>query len=73
MAPNNLHPYFGFVGSIGADALVWDRFRVGGEFYAAPGGHSVPKSETPITDVDEGAFSRYGHLYTGRFRFAYEF
>ncbi len=73
IAPNNLHPYFGLVGSLGVDALVWDRFRVGGEFFAAPGGHSVPEGDDSITDVEEGAFSRYGNLYTGRFRFAYEF
>lgn len=65
---NNFHPYFGPTGSIGIDGLVAERFRFGAEFYAAPGGYSTPddtvESVTPA--------SRYGRLYTGRFRFAVE-
>lgn len=65
---NNFHPYFGLTGSVGVDALIADRLRLGGEFYAAPGGHSNPdpdaESVTPA--------SRYGQLYTGRFRLAVE-
>jgi hypothetical protein len=65
---NNYHPYFGFTGSIGVDALVAKHFRVGGEFYAAPGGYSTPVDSEPNLKPA----SRYGRLYTGRFRFAYE-
>jgi hypothetical protein len=64
---NNFHPYFGPTASIGVDGLVkWVRF--GGEFYAAPGGYSLPddtvESVTPA--------SRYGYLYTARFRVGVE-
>jgi hypothetical protein len=38
-----------------------DRLRVGAEFYAAPGGHSLPDPDTA-----KGGFVRYGNLYTGR-------
>lgn len=65
---NNLHPYLGPAFSAGLDGLVWDRFRWGAEFYAAPGGHSKPDPET--TSID--GFGRYGHIYTGRFRLAVE-
>lgn len=64
---NNYHPYFGPTGSIGLDGLV-GRFRFGGEFYAAPGGYSLPDKE--IENVRPA--SRYGALYTGRFKFGVE-
>jgi hypothetical protein len=65
---NNYHPYFGFTGSLGVDALIKDRLRLGGEFYAAPGGYSLPDKEVESV---EGA-GRYGQLYTGRLRIAVE-
>lgn len=64
---NSYHPYFGPTGSLGFDALV-GRFRFGGEVYAAPGGYSLPDKE--IENVRPA--SRYGQLYTGRFRVAVE-
>lgn len=59
---NNFHPYAGFTGSVGLDALVWDRFRVAGEFFAAPGGYSKP--DPSVASVTPAA--RYGHLFTAR-------
>ena len=64
---NNFHPYFGPTGSVGLDGLV-GRFRFGGEFYAAPGGYSLPDKE--IENVRPA--SRYGSIYTGRFKFGIE-
>jgi hypothetical protein len=65
---NNFHPYFGPTGSLGVDALVAERIRLGGEFYAAPGGYS-----TPMDDLESvKPASRYGRMYTGRFRIAVE-
>ncbi|MFT4627490.1 MAG: hypothetical protein ACI8PZ_006174 [Myxococcota bacterium] len=66
---NNYHPYFGPVFSLGAEGLVADHFRWGGEFYGAPGGYSLPDLEIA---TEKGA-ARYGRMYTARFRFAYEF
>ena len=68
VVPNNFHPYFGFAGSVGVDALIADRFRVGGELYAAPGGYSLPDKE--IDSVKPAG--RYGRLYTGRLRLGVE-
>ena len=65
---NNYHPYLGFTGSLGVDALVKDRLRLGGEFYAAPGGFSLP--DKTVESVSPAG--RYGHLYTGRLRIAVE-
>lgn len=65
---NNYHPYFGPAFSAGVDALVKKRFRFGGEFYAATGGVSRPDKDVPNVKP----VSRYGHLYTARFRFAVE-
>lgn len=66
---NNFHPYFGLTSSVGVDALIADRLRLGGEFYAAPGGHSNPGGD----DVESVTpASRYGRLFTGRFRIAVE-
>ena len=65
---NNYHPYFGFTGSLGVDALIKERLRLGGEFYAAPGGYSLP-DDTVVSVKPAG---RYGRLYTGRFRIAVE-
>lgn len=65
---NNLHPYFGPVFSLGADALVMERIRLGGEFYGAPGGYSLPDLDAPSVSPA----SRYGHIYTARFRVAVE-
>lgn len=68
IASNNYHPYFGPNASLGLDGLVAERFRFGAEFYAAPGGISKPDpSVATVKPV-----SRYGHLYTGRFRLAVE-
>lgn len=66
---NNLHPYSGFAFSVGLDMLLQNRLRLGGEFYGAPGGYSLP--DPTATSVDNG--SRYGKLYTARFRIGYEF
>lgn len=66
----NYHPYLGPAISLGADGLLKDRIRLGAEIYAAPGGHSKPNESVP--DVEEGAFTRYGNLYTARLRIAYE-
>jgi len=64
---NNFHPYFGPTASLGVDALVkW--VRLGGEFYAAPGGYSTP--DNTVESVKPA--SRYGYLYTARFRIAVE-
>ena len=65
---NNLHPYAGPVGSLGADLLLNERWRFAGEFYAAPGGYSLP--DKSVESVKPG--SRYGSLYTGRIRLAIE-
>lgn len=65
---NNYHPYFGPTGSVGLDALVAGRMRLGGEFYAAPGGYSKPDRDAD----DVSPASRYGRMYTGRFRVAVE-
>ena len=66
---NNYHPYFGPTFSLGAEGLVADHFRWGGELYGAPGGYSLPDLEI---ETLKGA-ARYGRIYTARFRFAYEF
>lgn len=64
---NNYHPYFGPTASLGIDGLVkWVRF--GGEFYAAPGGYSTP--DNTVESVKPP--SRYGFLYTARFRVGVE-
>jgi len=65
---NNLHPYFGPNFSVGADALVKERIRLGGELYGATGGYSLPDKN--VTSVDAGR--RYGSIYTARFRIAVE-
>jgi len=65
---NNYHPYFGFTGSLGVDALIAERLRLGGEFYAAPGGYSLPDKEQESVSPA----GRYGRLYTGRLRIAVE-
>ena len=65
---NNLHPYFGPVASLGVDGLLAERFRFGGELYGAFGGYSLPDVNAPSVKPA----SRYGHIYTARFRFAVE-
>lgn len=65
---NNYHPYFGPNFALGVDGLVVERFRFGAEFYGAPGGYSLPDDSV---ETVKGA-ARYGHIYTGRFRFAVE-
>jgi hypothetical protein len=65
---NNLHPYFGPALSLGADGLVKERLRLGGEFYAAPGGYSLP--DATVDSVDGAA--RYGHIATARVRIGVE-
>jgi hypothetical protein len=68
LVTNNFHPYFGFTGSLGVDALVAERLLLGGEFYAAPGGVSLPDNTVAVATP----VSRYGRLYTGRLRIAVE-
>ncbi len=65
--PNNLHPYFGPVFSLGVDGLLGS-FRWGAELYGAPGGHVRPD---PTAETLPG-FGRYGHLYTARLRVGWE-
>jgi hypothetical protein len=65
---NNYHPYFGPAASVGIDGLVAERFRIGAEMYAAPGGYSRPDKEVESVKPS----SRYGHIYTGRLRLAVE-
>jgi len=66
---NNLHPYFGPVMAAGLDGLVAERFRWGAEFFGAPGGYATP----PGVEVESvSPASRYGHMYTARFRMAVE-
>jgi len=67
---NNLHPYFGPAISLGVDALAAERLRLGGEFYTAPGGYSQLDGVDNSADVEQA--SRYGSIYTARFRLAYE-
>jgi hypothetical protein len=67
---NNLHPYFGPAISAGADALVAKRLRLAGELYAAPGGYSDLPGVDRSSNV--GRAARYGSIYTGRIRVAYE-
>lgn len=65
---NNLHPYFGTAFSVGVDVLAFNHVRLGAEFYGAPGGYSTP--DDSVTSVDKA--SRYGKIYTGRFRLGLE-
>lgn len=68
-AMNNQHPYFGPAVSLGVDSRLKERIRLAGEFYAAPGGYS----QIPGIDYsDSKAARRYGSIYTGRIRLAYE-
>lgn len=66
---NNLHPYGSVAFSVGLDTLIAEHFRLGAEFYGAPGGYSVVDPAAP--NVDDA--TRYGRLYTGRLRLGYEF
>jgi hypothetical protein len=68
IAGNNLHPYSGPAFSAGLDSLLQERVRIGAEFYAAPGGSSLPD---PTAERVDG-FGRYGHLYTARLRLGVE-
>lgn len=65
---NNYHPYSGSALSVGLDGLFAKRFRLGIEFYAAPGGYSLP--DKTVDSVDKA--SRYGQLFTGRLRLGVE-
>ncbi|MFT4978475.1 MAG: hypothetical protein ACI8S6_004385 [Myxococcota bacterium] len=67
---NNQHPYFGPSASLGVDALVKGRLRLGGEFYTATGGYTDLDEVDNSLDVEKA--SRYGSIYTGRMRIAYE-
>jgi hypothetical protein len=67
-ASNNYHPYAGPAFSLGADGLVAGKLRWGGEFYGAPGGYSMPDEDREALDPK----SRYGRIYTARFRIALE-
>ncbi len=65
---DNYHPYAGPSASLGADALLAGRWRLGAEAHADPGGfHEMDPART----VD-GAWGRYGRLYTARLRLALE-
>lgn len=64
----NLHPYSGPAVAVGLDTLLVKRLRLAGEFYAAPGGFSLPDSSAAVV----GGFSKYGSLYTGRLRIGVE-
>jgi hypothetical protein len=66
---NNLHPYAGLVDSLGVDSLIAKKLRLGGELYAAWGGHSVV--DDTVTTVKPAG--RYGHIYTARINIGYEF
>lgn len=66
---DNYHPYAGLTLSAGVDGLIIEKWRLGGEFYAAPGGYSLPDPDAVVVDQA----SRYGHIYTGRFKFGREF
>lgn len=66
---DNLHPYSGVAFALGLDSLFVNRFRLGVEFYGAPGGVSLPVADTPTVDD----VTRYGRLYTARLRLGYEF
>lgn len=64
----NRYPYFGPAASLGLDALLADRWRIGGELYAAPGGYSRPDPS-----VDEvSPRGQAGHITTARLRLAFE-
>lgn len=65
---NNYHPYFGPVAALGVDGLVAEHFRFGAEFYSALGGYSLPDKE--VESIKPA--SRYGRIYTARFRLAVE-
>jgi hypothetical protein len=65
---NNLHPYAGPVGAAGVDAL-FKAVRLAAEFYAAPGGSSLPYKQAGR----QAGFGGYGHLYTVRMRVGWEF
>jgi len=64
---NNFHPYAGPTGSLGVDGKI-KRLRIDGEFYAAPGGHSLPdKTAASVTPA-----SKYGRIFTGRLKVGVE-
>ncbi len=65
----NLHPYAGPEVSVGLDGLFVNHLRLAGEFYAAPGGSSLP--DASATKLE--GYGRYGQIYTARARIAYEF
>jgi hypothetical protein len=67
---NNLHPYFGTAFSLGVDVLAINRVRLGAEFYGAPGGYAIPEAAGDVVSVTKA--SRYGKIYTGRFRLGVE-
>ncbi|MCB9663202.1 MAG: hypothetical protein H6732_03745 [Alphaproteobacteria bacterium] len=64
----NLHPYGGPAIAVGLDTLLVKRLRLAGEFYAAPGGFTLPDADAEVV----GGFDRYGSLYTARFRIGVE-
>lgn len=66
---DNLHPYNGVAFSVGLDTLLFKHLRLSGEFYGAPGGYSLPNPDV----VSVTPASRYGQLYTARFRIGWEF
>lgn len=61
----NVHPYLGPEFALGADGL-YRRLRIGGEYYAAPGG------SRNLTNRDSLGFAAYGRLHTVRLRVGYE-
>jgi len=67
---NNFHPYFGPVASVGGDALIAGRFRLGAEYYGAFGGYALV--DESMVRSEQAAAGRYGHLHTARLRLAIE-
>ncbi|MFT4626256.1 MAG: hypothetical protein ACI8PZ_004933 [Myxococcota bacterium] len=67
----NQHPYLGPTLSIGLDALLSDKVRLGAELYEAFGGFSRP--EDLGKETKEHGFGTYGRLTTVRLRAGWEF
>ena len=64
---NNMHPYAGLTFSTGASLSLNSKLKTVAEFYGAPGGYSMP--DPSLSSVKPA--SRYGHIYTARFRFSW--
>lgn len=66
---DNRHPYIGPALSVGADALISERWRLGLEGYAATGGVRTLVPSDPVVGPANG----YGKIVTARLRFGFEF